>query len=92
MVNGPTTPIPVKAKPSSTDPVIPPVTMGKSIGCGSEQSSGTLLVHALTPVTSPLSRRLPPDGAAGRRHEHRHTDRADDASDRAGLCVGRSLY
>uniref|UniRef100_A0A3B5BF81 Pyruvate carboxylase n=1 Tax=Stegastes partitus TaxID=144197 RepID=A0A3B5BF81_9TELE len=28
MVNGPTTPIPVKAKPSSTDPVIPPVTMG----------------------------------------------------------------
>lgn len=27
MVNGPTTPIPVKAKPSSTDPVIPPVTM-----------------------------------------------------------------
>uniref|UniRef100_A0A8B9RAW3 pyruvate carboxylase n=1 Tax=Astyanax mexicanus TaxID=7994 RepID=A0A8B9RAW3_ASTMX len=25
MVNGPTTPIPVKAKPSSTDPVIPPV-------------------------------------------------------------------
>lgn len=30
MVNGPTTPIPVKAKPSSTDPVIPPVTMGES--------------------------------------------------------------
>ncbi|XP_056882766.1 pyruvate carboxylase, mitochondrial-like [Takifugu flavidus] len=29
MVNGPTTPIPVKAKPSSTDPVIPPVTMGE---------------------------------------------------------------
>uniref|UniRef100_A0A665TTF9 pyruvate carboxylase n=1 Tax=Echeneis naucrates TaxID=173247 RepID=A0A665TTF9_ECHNA len=28
MVNGPTTPIPVKAKPSSTDPVIPSVTMG----------------------------------------------------------------
>uniref|UniRef100_A0A3Q4GY65 pyruvate carboxylase n=1 Tax=Neolamprologus brichardi TaxID=32507 RepID=A0A3Q4GY65_NEOBR len=28
MVNGPTTPIPVKAKPSSTDPVVPPVTMG----------------------------------------------------------------
>uniref|UniRef100_A0A672YSC0 Pyruvate carboxylase n=1 Tax=Sphaeramia orbicularis TaxID=375764 RepID=A0A672YSC0_9TELE len=28
MVNGPTTPIPVKAKPSSIDPVIPPVTMG----------------------------------------------------------------
>ncbi|KAJ0055534.1 hypothetical protein NL108_005367 [Boleophthalmus pectinirostris] len=28
MVNGPTTPIPVKAKPSSTDPVIPPITMG----------------------------------------------------------------
>uniref|UniRef100_A0A3Q2UA80 Pyruvate carboxylase n=1 Tax=Fundulus heteroclitus TaxID=8078 RepID=A0A3Q2UA80_FUNHE len=27
MVNGPTTPIPVKAKPSSTDPVIPSVTM-----------------------------------------------------------------
>ncbi|TKS92771.1 Pyruvate carboxylase, mitochondrial [Collichthys lucidus] len=27
MVNGPTTPIPVKAKPSSTDPVIPLVTM-----------------------------------------------------------------
>lgn len=32
MVNGPTTPIPVKAKPSSTDPVIPPVTMGESPG------------------------------------------------------------
>lgn len=31
MVNGPTTPIPVKAKPSSTDPVIPPVTMGESL-------------------------------------------------------------
>ncbi|XP_069573105.1 pyruvate carboxylase, mitochondrial [Brachyistius frenatus] len=29
MVNGPTTPIPVKAKPSSTDPVIPLVTMGE---------------------------------------------------------------
>ncbi|KAK2862807.1 hypothetical protein Q5P01_002340 [Channa striata] len=28
MVNGPTTPIPVKAKPSSTDPVVPAVTMG----------------------------------------------------------------
>ncbi|KAM9425996.1 pyruvate carboxylase, mitochondrial-like [Pholidichthys leucotaenia] len=28
MVNGPTTPIPVKAKPSSTDPVVPSVTMG----------------------------------------------------------------
>uniref|UniRef100_A0A4W4GQL9 Pyruvate carboxylase n=1 Tax=Electrophorus electricus TaxID=8005 RepID=A0A4W4GQL9_ELEEL len=28
MVNGPTTPIPVQAKPSSTDPVIPPVPMG----------------------------------------------------------------
>lgn len=28
MVNGPTTPIPVKAKPSSIDPVIPPVTLG----------------------------------------------------------------
>nr|XP_040038034.1 pyruvate carboxylase, mitochondrial [Gasterosteus aculeatus aculeatus]XP_040038035.1 pyruvate carboxylase, mitochondrial [Gasterosteus aculeatus aculeatus] len=28
MVNGPTTPIPVKAKPSSIDPVIPPGTMG----------------------------------------------------------------
>ncbi|KAJ4949170.1 hypothetical protein JOQ06_020688, partial [Pogonophryne albipinna] len=27
MVNGPTTPIPVKAKPSSIDPVIPPVTL-----------------------------------------------------------------
>ncbi|MEQ2213330.1 hypothetical protein XENOCAPTIV_013111 [Xenoophorus captivus] len=31
MVNGPTTPIPVKAKPSSTDPVVPAVTMGMSI-------------------------------------------------------------
>lgn len=31
MVNGPTTPIPVKAKPSSTDPVVPPVTMGTSV-------------------------------------------------------------
>ncbi|XP_066537024.1 pyruvate carboxylase, mitochondrial [Hoplias malabaricus] len=29
MVNGPTTPIPVKAKPSSTDPVIPPVSLGE---------------------------------------------------------------
>ncbi|KAG9274383.1 pyruvate carboxylase, mitochondrial-like [Astyanax mexicanus] len=29
MVNGPTTPIPVKAKPSSTDPVIPPVPLGE---------------------------------------------------------------
>ncbi|KAI9538072.1 hypothetical protein NQZ68_017775 [Dissostichus eleginoides] len=29
MVNGPTTPIPVKAKPSSIDPVIPPVTLGR---------------------------------------------------------------
>ncbi|KAK1797148.1 hypothetical protein P4O66_008538 [Electrophorus voltai] len=29
MVNGPTTPIPVQAKPSSTDPVIPPVPMGE---------------------------------------------------------------
>ncbi|KAM3590817.1 uncharacterized protein V6R79_017060 [Siganus canaliculatus] len=29
MVNGPTTPIPVKAKPSSTDPAIPPVTMAE---------------------------------------------------------------
>ncbi|MED6289879.1 hypothetical protein CHARACLAT_007490 [Characodon lateralis] len=29
MVNGPTTPIPVKAKPSSTDPVVPAVTMGR---------------------------------------------------------------
>lgn len=28
MVNGPTTPIPVKAKPSSIDPVVPSVTMG----------------------------------------------------------------
>ncbi|KAM4714587.1 pyruvate carboxylase, mitochondrial-like isoform 2-T2 [Anableps anableps] len=28
MVNGPTTPIPVKAKPSSIDPVVPAVTMG----------------------------------------------------------------
>uniref|UniRef100_A0AAR2KJD2 Pyruvate carboxylase n=1 Tax=Pygocentrus nattereri TaxID=42514 RepID=A0AAR2KJD2_PYGNA len=28
MVNGPTTPIPVKAKPSSTDPVIPSLPMG----------------------------------------------------------------
>uniref|UniRef100_A0A8D3B733 Pyruvate carboxylase n=1 Tax=Scophthalmus maximus TaxID=52904 RepID=A0A8D3B733_SCOMX len=28
MVNGPTTPLPVKAKPSSIDPVIPRVTMG----------------------------------------------------------------
>ncbi|KAJ8408923.1 hypothetical protein AAFF_G00247410 [Aldrovandia affinis] len=28
MVNGPTTPIPVKAKPSSIDPVIPPVPLG----------------------------------------------------------------
>lgn len=31
MVNGPTTPIPVKAKPSSTDPVIPPISMGESV-------------------------------------------------------------
>lgn len=31
MVNGPTTPIPVKAKPSAIDPVIPHVTMGMSI-------------------------------------------------------------
>lgn len=30
MVNGPTTPIPVKVKPSSIDPVVPPVTMGTS--------------------------------------------------------------
>ncbi|KAJ8275449.1 hypothetical protein COCON_G00072010 [Conger conger] len=30
MVNGPTTPIPVKAKPSSIDPVIPSVPMGKN--------------------------------------------------------------
>lgn len=29
MVNGPTTPIPVKAKPSSIDPVVPHVGMGK---------------------------------------------------------------
>nr|XP_029509730.1 pyruvate carboxylase, mitochondrial-like [Oncorhynchus nerka] len=29
MVNGPTTPIPVKAKPSSIDPVIPTVPMGE---------------------------------------------------------------
>uniref|UniRef100_A0A3B4BYS0 pyruvate carboxylase n=1 Tax=Pygocentrus nattereri TaxID=42514 RepID=A0A3B4BYS0_PYGNA len=29
MVNGPTTPIPVKAKPSSTDPVIPSLPMGE---------------------------------------------------------------
>ncbi|KAG9339023.1 hypothetical protein JZ751_024426 [Albula glossodonta] len=29
MVNGPTTPIPVKAKPSPIDPVIPPVPMGE---------------------------------------------------------------
>ncbi|KAI5104376.1 pyruvate carboxylase, mitochondrial [Silurus meridionalis] len=29
MVNGPTTPIPVKAKPSSTDPVIPTVPLGQ---------------------------------------------------------------
>ncbi|KAI4886328.1 hypothetical protein NFI96_017643 [Prochilodus magdalenae] len=29
MVNGPTTPIPVNAKPSSTDPVVPPVPMGE---------------------------------------------------------------
>uniref|UniRef100_A0A8C5IBL0 Pyruvate carboxylase n=2 Tax=Gouania willdenowi TaxID=441366 RepID=A0A8C5IBL0_GOUWI len=29
MVNGPTTPIPVKAKPSSIDPVIPAVTLGE---------------------------------------------------------------
>lgn len=29
MVNGPTTPIPVKAKPSPIDPVIPPVPLGK---------------------------------------------------------------
>lgn len=28
MVNGPTTPIPVKATPSSTDPVVPPVNKG----------------------------------------------------------------
>uniref|UniRef100_A0A3P8YFJ6 pyruvate carboxylase n=1 Tax=Esox lucius TaxID=8010 RepID=A0A3P8YFJ6_ESOLU len=28
MVNGPTTPIPVKAKPSSIDPVIPPIPLG----------------------------------------------------------------
>ncbi|XP_030194165.1 pyruvate carboxylase, mitochondrial [Gadus morhua] len=28
MVNGPTTPLPVKAKPSAIDPVIPPVSMG----------------------------------------------------------------
>lgn len=39
MVNGPTTPIPVKAKPSSTDPVIPPVTMGMSIKCISANHS-----------------------------------------------------
>uniref|UniRef100_A0A673ZDU6 Pyruvate carboxylase, mitochondrial n=1 Tax=Salmo trutta TaxID=8032 RepID=A0A673ZDU6_SALTR len=29
MVNGPTTPIPVKAKPSSIDPVIPPIPLGE---------------------------------------------------------------
>ncbi|KAK3546680.1 hypothetical protein QTP70_031391 [Hemibagrus guttatus] len=29
MVNGPLTPIPVKAKPSTTDPVIPPVPLGE---------------------------------------------------------------
>ncbi|XP_048093093.1 pyruvate carboxylase, mitochondrial-like, partial [Alosa alosa] len=33
MVNGPTTPIPVKAKPSSIDPVIPLVPMGKMCVC-----------------------------------------------------------
>ncbi|KAG8437830.1 hypothetical protein GDO86_008509 [Hymenochirus boettgeri] len=30
MVNGPTTPIPVKVKPSSVDPVVPPIPMGES--------------------------------------------------------------
>ncbi|XP_029113495.1 pyruvate carboxylase, mitochondrial isoform X1 [Scleropages formosus] len=29
MVNGPATPIPVKAKPSSTDPVVPPIPLGE---------------------------------------------------------------
>lgn len=29
MVNGPTTPIPVKADPSSTDPIVPVVPIGK---------------------------------------------------------------
>ncbi|CAI9580192.1 unnamed protein product, partial [Staurois parvus] len=31
MVNGPTTPIPVKAKPSTVDPVVPPVTMSEPL-------------------------------------------------------------
>lgn len=29
MVNGPTTPIPVKADPSPTDPIVPVVPIGK---------------------------------------------------------------
>lgn len=54
MVNGPTTPIPVKAKPSSTDPVLPPVTMGKSIKSNSTNDSAKFFLcytHA-NPVTT----------------------------------------
>lgn len=53
MVNGPTTPIPVKAKPSSTDPVIPLVTMGKSIKYNAVHSS-----HPVTFIHSQLLNHL----------------------------------
>lgn len=48
MVNGPTTPIPVKAKPSSTDPVVPPVTMGKSVQFSSANHSSSCRSTMLT--------------------------------------------
>lgn len=48
MVNGPTTPIPVKAKPSSTDPVVPPVTMGKSVKTSSSNHSSRCRSTMLT--------------------------------------------
>lgn len=46
MVNGPTTPIPVKAKPSAIDPVIPLVTMGMSVKhCPVDQCFAHFLSH-----------------------------------------------
>lgn len=55
MVNGPTTPIPVKAKPSTTDPVIPPVPLGMNARAHTEfsdctvheEESHTVIIHKI---------------------------------------------
>lgn len=77
MVNGPTTPIPVKAKPSSTDPVVPPVTMGKSVKTSSANHSSHC--RSTMPTLSQwVSSSFSPSGWSGRCGESANLSKDSD--------------